>query len=124
MQIDLDDFFLGYRSWETLVELVHMLPQGSAYWAAVADDDELAELVIDSLKPNPRPPLHGWTSLHESLATIAEFCEAILAAVTNSDQPFRGQPRPEKAIERVEKRRLKSKGDALLRMVLGDRLSS
>lgn len=121
LQIDLDDFFLGRRSWATFVELVQMLPQGSAYWAAVADDEELAAQVIDDLKPNPRPPLHGWTQAQETLTTLVDYLDALLIAVARQDRAFEPSPRPEKAIDRITAKRLKDKGDSLLRKLLGDR---
>ena len=46
LNLDLIDFFRGKYSWGKLLRLLEQLPQGSAYWAARLEDEELAEAIL------------------------------------------------------------------------------
>lgn len=116
LQIDIDDFFLGRRSWETFVELVGQLPRGSNYQCAVLDDDELIHADIErngKPKPAKRPPLRGWDAQRADAADIKDLLQVLIATVARSDKPINQWPRPEDAYDRYEAMERKKNTDWL-----------
>lgn len=119
MHLDLDEWLIGARSWPVLFELVDRLPQGSCYWAAVADDDELAAAY---LQEHPkvgasRPALRGWSSTHDLLAAIADRLESLRSAL-GVDPQF--ELRPQTAIERVRKQKSEKARQKALAWLFGE----
>lgn len=94
--------------WGKLLRLIEQLPQGSAYWAARLDDEELAELIHkeDDGKPKRRAPsLTEMTlqtqllmSIVDGLGGVISCLEALGGAVPRPVKPL---PRPLTALDRV-----------------------
>lgn len=114
---DLLDFFRGVRPWPQLLRLLDRLPRHSHYKAAIANDEHLAQQLLDQTKPADRsagpgrPPITEYPVLAELLANqLDELRElhATLIAV-NSKKGKRPKvpptPRPESAVMRLEKQR-------------------
>ena len=66
LHLDLLEFFRHRYTWRKLVTLLDHLPKGSAYWAARADDDELARAV---LRRNDTPTGRGPLGLEDMTPT-------------------------------------------------------
>ncbi|MEV4670969.1 hypothetical protein AB0K34_04880 [Actinomadura sp. NPDC049382] len=110
---------LGIRE---ALNLIDRLPRHSHLAAAMADDDDLADL-IDEDAPAPPPPLTEWSADHGLLTIIAERLGDLLAATAqaNSGKKVpspRPLPRPETALKRKVKRRREYK-----RELIRDRLA-
>lgn len=112
MQLDLDDFLLGRRSWATFIELLELLPRGGCYWAAVADDDATAdEFLAVYGEPAAAPPaLRGWTVTSDLLAGITDRLESLRSAFGGEPQ---FAPRPVSALDRAITRRNRAQLDDL-----------
>lgn len=119
--MDLDDWFRGLRDWQTLMDLVHELPRGSHYRAALADDDELAEAILDLGEPEPpaHPPLEGWTNELEALTGIQDLLKAI--AMRGSEKTPKPLPRPQTGMDRVKRHRVSARHATVLDQVLPGR---
>ncbi|MFP7366284.1 hypothetical protein SFC07_11025 [Corynebacterium callunae] len=98
------------------MDLIDELPRGSHYRAAVADDDDIAEAVFDLKPRSSSPPLEDWTAEIEALTGIQDLLFSLL--YRGSDQRPPRLPRPETAMDRVEKRRIAVKKTHVLSQLL------
>lgn len=112
----------GDLSAREALNLINRLPRNSHYAAAMADDDDLADL-IDEDAPPPKPPLTDWSADHQMLNVIADRLGELLrlTAAANSDKkvpPYKPLARPETALQRKARRRRAAKRD-----LIADRLA-
>lgn len=110
------DYFRGDRPWPQLVRLLDRLPQLSNYARALADDDEVAEMLADrghgpEEAKGRRPSVASWEPLDELLATMADGFNALrqttIAVNTPKGKkipPLTPTARPLTASERHERR--------------------
>ena len=107
--LDLLDWFRGRYRWDKLLRLLEQLPDGSAYRAAIAGDDDLAQRhpTTTGTKPStpPRPPLTGYTRAQASLDGIWDTLRLLvnLTSRAHGGKPGRHKPlpTPETAADRV-----------------------
>lgn len=105
--------------------MIEELPPGSHYLAALADDDDLAEQVLDARqKESPNPSLAGWDNTQSKLAEIVDLLQSLCAISAHSDSPPEPIPRPITAADRLEQRRKENKRAGVLSKLLGDRFDS
>lgn len=100
--LDLLDFFRHDLSWRKLLDLVDRLPAGSAYWAARADDDELAEDTLRELggklpKGGGPPPLSDMSLTNQLLMSVVDGLTVVRDRVERSAG---GKPSEPKALPR------------------------
>lgn len=98
------------------------LPRGSHYRAALADDDELAELVIDAgieTKGPTHPPLVGWTVEMDALADIQDLI--IESMFRGSEKQAPRVPRPVTGLDRAQRRAVSAKHNKVLDKMLPGR---
>lgn len=119
--LDLDDWFRGVRDWRTLLDFVEELPRGSRYRASLADDDDLAEAVIEADLPvsSAGPSLVGWTREMDVLADIQDLI--LLGLFRGSGKSAPRVPRPITAIQRAERRRIAARHNQVLDQMLPGR---
>lgn len=110
----LSAYFLGRHPWDELLRLADRLPMGSQYYAALADDDELAAQIAARHGPpskrkkgSGRPPLPGWTRevayLHRIDNQLRRLEWAMFAAqATKRSSPPRAAKGPQTADDRYE----------------------
>lgn len=113
----------GELSAREALNLINRLPRNSHLAAAMADDDELADL-IDEDAPVPPPPLTDWSADHQMLNIIADRLGELIrtTAQVNSTKtvpPVHPLPRPETALQRKARRRRQAKRD-----LIADRLAA
>lgn len=123
LQIDLEEYFLGARPWEELIDFLRKFPPGSHTWSAQVDDDDLASALLDFYKgkvpESKRPGLVGWSSVRADLAEIKDLLAIRLhQAAGDSQAKLKPTPRPETAMERVKQERSAAKTSALLSQIL------
>lgn len=111
---------MGTRSWEELQYFIQNPPQGSKVWAAIQDDEEMAEAILKMTNgemPKPGPaPLEGWTPERADMATLIDWASV---QATQGGKSFKPYPRPVTAIERVRERRKNKKLSALSAKITG-----
>lgn len=108
---DLLDWFRGLRPWPQLARLLRRFPEGSRYFAAILDDEDLAEQRIaegvEPPAPRKRPPLEGETQdrmlLRAAVSALHRVEHAVFAAQVGkkAGRAPRPLPGPETADERV-----------------------
>lgn len=109
------------RDWRTLMDLIEGLPRGSHYRAALADDDEVAELVhgTGGVRVSDRPQLAGWTDTMDRLANVEALLTMLLYKGTGEKPAL--PKRPETALDRVETRNIETKRNTVLGQLLPGR---
>jgi hypothetical protein len=117
------DVWRGKITPRQVLGLLDRLPRHSHLAAAMADDDDLADL-IDEDAPPPPPPLTDFSADHQMLTLIADRLGELLhlTAAANSSKkppPYRHLPRPETALQRKARRRRQAKRD-----LIADRLAA
>lgn len=93
---------------DDLMSLIDHLPRHSRLSAAMADDDELAELMEGTPVAEKPPPLTEWTPEVDALAKIADRLGALIETVTTALGGTAKVPplsRPETARDRLKVRR-------------------
>jgi hypothetical protein len=103
-------FFRDELDARTFLDYVEHLPRTSAYHAAVADDDELAEMLADQPEAASSPPrLSEFGPDVQVLAEIRDLLASLIgvqiARAGKKPKKIKPYPRPVSAIERVRKRR-------------------
>ncbi|MCA1191613.1 hypothetical protein [Saccharopolyspora sp. 6V] len=110
---DLLDWFRGSRPWPQLQRLAERLPQDSHYKAALAQDDDraelLASLVGDEETAPGSPPLEGYSAVAQRLDRIGDLI-TMLAEIELNRGRRKGAPptkldrapRPETAADRAK----------------------
>lgn len=118
--------------WTLLDRVLELLPQGSGYWAALMDDDELAEDQHNQEQrgrkraPSTRPPLLGWTREAQRQTDLIDVARQGVHATWGASPKFKGKggrppkasPRPRGAYQRVGRRRLLVEHDEIVGMLL------
>ncbi|WP_144414090.1 hypothetical protein [Corynebacterium mustelae] len=87
--------------------------------SAIADDDDVAEVLIGEVESGKPPALEGWDGRDDALANIQDLLKSLLAALTGADLP--PTRRPVTAVERLERRRREQKENNLLDQLLPGR---
>lgn len=93
---------------DDLMSLIDHLPRHSRLAAAMADDDELAELMEGTPVSQRPPPLTEWTPETDALAKIADRVGTLIEVVTGAlggTAKVPPVPRPETARDRLKTRR-------------------
>lgn len=109
---DLQQMFAG-RRWRFLLNQIDHLPRTSHYQEARAQDDELAEGMLEHLSDGPpAPPALTEFSpevevLQGVLDRLGEVVNAVVASGGGKPSPVRPGPRPVTALDRARARRLK-----------------
>jgi hypothetical protein len=111
------DAWRGKITPRQVLNLVDRLPRHSHLAAAMANDDELAEL-IDEDAPAPAPPLTDFSADHQMLTLIADRIGELIrttaqANSTKTVPPIKPLPRPETALQRKARRRKQAKRDLI-----------
>lgn len=106
--LDLLSFFRHELSWRKLDVLVQGLPSGSAFWAARADDDELAAAVLGDKNYSPgggAPALTEMSYTNQLLTDAVDLLAHVVDRVERLRVKKSGRvkpaPRPETAMSRV-----------------------
>lgn len=125
--MDLLDFFRGRWSWAKLLRLVGRLPEGSQYWAARLDDDELAEAFLaredKHADKDGRPEglrFEEMSSTNQLLASVVDglsLVSAQLDALMGHEGKATPYPRRVAAVERARERAEIAKDDWIARAV-------
>ena len=110
--LDLDEWIRGERDWRNLFDLEFYLRRtvGSAYYAAIAEDEEIAEAfvnadgTVDLPDPPDNPPHFGWTSERSDLADIKDLLVNLVYVTAHSESRPTPTPRPKPALELVKDR--------------------
>ena len=103
--------------WTFALTLIDHLPRTSAFAAAVAQDDELAE-TVEPPKASHTPPLTEWTPEVQALAAVvdrlAEVANAVFASGGGKPSRARPYPRPVTAFDRVRAKRSREAADDMV----------
>lgn len=120
LNLDLLDFFRGIFTWDKFLRLVALLPSGSAYWAARADDDDLADMMVSEMgdgQGKGTVPLGEMTRPVQVLMDVADGLSAVIGrldALLGEPGKVEAYPRPETAMVRARDRlRLSLRSDLL-----------
>lgn len=117
LRVDLGELWRA-RRWNTLLALIDRLPAWSAYYAAVANDPEHADMVAKAMAEDPDsgsdsgppgPALTSWTPEVEVLTRVVDAIKALhylipAAAGSKSVKPPAPEPRPVTLLESARKR--------------------
>ncbi|AZS11713.1 tail assembly chaperone [Arthrobacter phage Maja] len=119
MGLDLIDFFRGRHSWRKLSNLVRQLPSSSRTIEAMADDDEMADMMMDAPKAaDTGPRLSEYTPEVARLDVLVDRLSELISAtiqVHGGKAPrIRPAKRPETAFSRAEKRRTEQRISSLI----------
>jgi hypothetical protein len=113
------------RRWRRLLNLIDRLPRNSAYIAAVAADDDVADAIAqrdDGDQVGQRRELTDWTADVELLSMLYDRVGELIQATVASRgvRPTRLQPapRPVTALERARRRARIRQHDDLVARVL------
>lgn len=132
---DLLDYFRGQvpGGWNHLLRVLGRLPMGSHFRAALADDDELARLMVEvhgplhTRKGKGRPPLAEFDRhaayLHKISNQLQYLAWATFAAQAGKKRgtPPKGDKGPETADERVDFQGFLDEHDEIVSQVLKDK---
>jgi hypothetical protein len=111
------------RRWRRLLNLIDGLPRHSHYVDALADDEQLAEQMLDH--PPTDEPVERWTEFSPERETlliiadrVAELTRVMVAANSGKPGSFRPLPRPHWAVDRLRTRRRMDQHRRLVAMLL------
>lgn len=110
MGLDLLDFFRGRYSWRKLSALVRQLPSWSHSTEAMANDDELAEMLKDQPQgESTGPRVSEYTPevarLDQLVDRVSELIALTVQVAGGKAPRVKPAQRPETAFSRAEKRR-------------------
>lgn len=83
-----------------VLSLIDRLPQASRFAAAVANDEEHVEMILEAQKDQPEseysPPLSTWGTTNEQLAAVRDLLETLIAVTiqANGGKARRVKPSP------------------------------
>jgi len=126
MGIGLHEFFARHRPWSQLDNILTRLPQESHYKAALAADDELAELVDLNRKGTADIPLEGYGRLAATLDDIRDEIRMLRTDQANltpglpTKAKFKPVPRPRTAVERRAERIRDQQLSSLEKRLMGE----
>lgn len=107
-----------------MLNIIDHLPRNSAYAEAIANDDELADLLVDSPDGDYAPAVADWSSELEVLVAMLDRLGDLISAVsvTSGGKPVRVKPwpRPLTAADRAVQRRKHNTYVDLVALVLPD----
>jgi hypothetical protein len=118
------------RRWRLLLNLIDHLPRNSYYAQAVANDEEHARMLLESMqgeKSDHSPALSTWTQEAAILADLVDAVNALqhtLIAVNSTKgagKPKDPYPRPKTAIDRVRRQVRQERHEALANRMLSRR---
>lgn len=122
------DVFRGEMACDALLDYIDHLPSDSAFTAAIAEDVEYAEMLLESEgeQPSAAPPrMTEFGPQVRALAVIADkisYLANIQIARAGKPPPkLEPYPRPVTAIERVRRKRTQQRHRALVSQLLPDR---
>lgn len=114
--------------------MLRQLPRTSRYQAALHNDDERAQFLLDAGLLNEddssapyHPPLESWTQEAELLAAIVDLLQyqrADTGSINSKNHKWKKPkptPRPESAVERVRRRNERQQHNDIAARVLGNR---
>lgn len=119
------------RRWRQLLNFIDRLPRHSAYHEALANDEQLAELMLKGRGGDSGPParpvrlMSEFTPEVELLSVLADRMAELIqtVAVTKGakTRPVAHQPRPTTAMQRVRARKFKQRHNSIVaRIVVPD----
>ena len=116
--MDLLDFFRGRYGFRKLLSLVGLLPWDSAYKLAILDDEDTAAAALNAADEAEGEssvqviPMSRWDPMAELRASLMDGLMMVARTIVMVNTPkgkrvpeFRSQPRPETAVERLQRRR-------------------
>ena len=113
------------RRWRRLLNIIDHLPRTSAYREAVADDDDLARLLLRYAPPEPGRPqrrMSDWSAEVEVLTAVldrlGELVQAVAAVGGAKPKKVPPAPRPVTAYERARGNRRAERHRSLVARVL------
>lgn len=117
--LDLLDFFRGRHSWRKLADLIRRLPPSSLTTEAMAEDDELADQIVDRPEqPGAGPRVSEYTAEVARLDLLADRISELIAVVVQvaGGKAPRVRParRPETALTRAQQRRATQRVGSLI----------
>jgi hypothetical protein len=116
------------RRWRRLLNIIDQLPRDSAFHESLADDEQLAERMLERPDPPPGPPtrrMREWSAEVELLSVVvdrlAELIQVVGATKGSKARSIRHQPRPVTAMQKLRARKRRAKHEALAaRVAPGD----
>lgn len=119
--LDLLDFFRGRHSWRKLLNLIRQLPSRSLTTEAMANDDELAEMIADQPMTDTGPRVSEYTPevarLDVLLDRVAELIAVTIQVAGGKAPRVRPAKRPETAYSRAHRRRTEQRIGSLIEEV-------
>ena len=102
--MDLAEFFDGRRSWHELRYFIDHAPQGSHLWSANVGDKDMARALLElndyKIPRSSHVPLEGYSDIAQALLDIKDL---LTIQVTGGGKNFTPSPRPETAVESVQR---------------------
>lgn len=118
MNLDLLDFFRGRYAWRKLACLVRQLPASSRTTEAMANDDDLADMLVDAPAGDSAPRISEYSPEAARLDVLVDRVSELIAAtiqVAGGKAPrVRPARRPETAFSRAQKRRTDQRINSLI----------
>jgi hypothetical protein len=111
------------RRWRKLLNIIDGLPRTSAFVNAMANDDEIADVLLEAAeRQSSRPTLEEYTPEREALDAVRDLLGQVVAGllVLNRQKPPRLKlvPRPETAIDRARRRQQLRRHESLVARLL------
>lgn len=115
-----------------MLNVIDRLPRSSAYAEALAEDEALAEQILEreeqgNAPPAPRRRVSDWTPTVEILTTIqdrmAELIQVVAMLGGAKPRQVPWAPRPRTAVQRVRRRQQIRKHEALVARVLPHKMT-
>lgn len=102
--------------------LINQLPKDtsrSRFALAKAEDDELADMIVDDVpEASAIPPLEGWGTVASVVAVVADRLSETIATIAttsgNKAPKIKPIPRPMTALDRAKRRRSRARMNALV----------
>lgn len=116
--LDLLDFFRGRHSWRKLSNMIRQLPSWSLTTEAMADDDDLADMMADQPQSSSAPRVSEYTPevarLDLLLDRVTELIGVSIQLAGGKAPRMRPAKRPETAFTRALKRRTEQRIGSLI----------
>lgn len=110
------------RRWRKLLSFIDRLPRTSLYVEAVADDDEIADRLVDDETPSRGPRLSEWSPERDALADVVDMLgnvvAAVIAAAGVKPPQINRTRRPKTAFDRARQRQRVQRHHQLVARVL------
>lgn len=104
------DWIAGEKDWREFYRFKQRFGLGTAYFNAVANDPEIAQLMAEQLggapKTPPNPSAEGWHPVRDDLADIKDHLVALRGCMTGAKaHELSFTRRPEFEVERIRRRK-------------------